>query len=181
MVPIAGRAAAVLVIAALAAAGYAALPWFVAREAMLKGESVSFETGGRDRVFYRTGWSPPHKDGITVRVSRGERSSVHFPLPAKRAYELMLRLDPVAPGLQDRVAVLFNRQMAGVHPSAVESGARRLVLVWNCRNGWCGEGSNELTLVPESVVTAGAAGQRFAWLDPAEKIGVRLWYVRVVR
>jgi hypothetical protein len=35
--------------------------------------------------------------------------------------------------------------------------------------------------VPESIVTAAAAGRRFAWLDPAEKIGVRLWYVRVVR
>ena len=108
------RAAAVLAIAALAAAGYVALPWFVAREAIVKGDSVSFETGGRDRVFYRTGWSPPHNDGITVRVSRGERPSVHFPLPAKRAYELVLRLDPVAPDCQDRVAVLFNRQLAGV-------------------------------------------------------------------
>jgi len=179
-VPIAGKAAAVLGIAALAAAGYAALPWFVAREAMLKGESVSFETGGRDRVFYRTGWSPPHKDGITVRVSRGERSSVHFPLPAKRAYELMLRLDPVAPGSQDRVAVLFNRQMAGLirlqwNPERV--GSYRVELPERMVR----EGSNELTLVPESVVTAGAAGPRFAWLDPAEKIGVRLWYVRVVR
>jgi hypothetical protein len=42
-------------------------------------------------------------------------------------------------------------------------------------------GSNELTLVPESMVAAGAAGPQFAWLDPAEKIGVRLWYVRVVQ
>jgi hypothetical protein len=146
----------------------------------VKGESVSVETGSRDRVFYRSGWSPPHTDAITVRVSRGERASVYFPLPAKRAYEIVLRLDPVAPDSQDRVTVLFNRQLAGVlrlkwNPERV--GSYRLALPEHMVRA----GSNELTLVPESIVTAAAAGPRFAWLHPAEKIGVRLWYVRVVR
>jgi hypothetical protein len=180
VVPIVRRAAAVLVTAALAAAGYAALPWLVIREAIVKGESVSVETGDRDRVFYRSGWSPPRSEGVTVRVSLGERASVHFPLPAKRAWEIVLRLDPVAPDSQDRVTVLFNRHLAGV-----------LRLKWNPeRMGsypltvpahMVRAGSNELTLVPESIVTAGAAGPRFAWLDPAQKIGVRLWHVRVVK
>ena len=157
-----------------------ALPWFVTREAIVKGESVSVETGGRDRVFYRTGWSAPYTDGITARVSRGERASVHFPLPARRAYEIVLRLDPVAPGLQDRVAVLFNRKMAGLirltwNPERV--GSYRLSVPERMVRA----GSNELTLVPESIVTAGAAGPRFAWLDPTEKIGLRVWYVRVVQ
>ena len=143
------RAAAVLAIAALAAAGYVALPWFVTREAIVKGDSVSVETGGRDRVFYRSGWSPPHNDGVTVRVSRGERASVHFPLPAKRAYEIVLRLDPVAPDSQDRVAVLFNRQMAGLmrlkwNPERV--GSYPLTVPEHMVRA----GSNELTLVPES-------------------------------
>jgi hypothetical protein len=180
VVPIARRVAAVVATGSLLAAGYLWLPWFVAREAMVNGESVSIETGARDAVFYRTGWSPPHTDGITVRVTRGERASVFFPLPEKRAYEIVLRLDPVAAGLQDRVAVLFNRNLAG-----------RLRLTWNPERvgsyalqlpeHMVRAGSNELTLVPESIVTAAAAGRRFAWLDPAEKIGVRLWYVRVVR
>jgi hypothetical protein len=180
VVPIARRVAAIVAIGSLLAAGYVWLPWFVAREAMVNGESVSIETGARDAVFYRTGWSPPHTDGITVRVTRGERASVFFPLPEKRAYEIVLRLDPVAAGLQDRVAVLFNRKLAG-----------RIRLTWNPERvgsyalqlpeHMVRAGSNELTLVPESIVTAAAAGRRFAWLDPAEKIGVRLWYVRVVR
>jgi 4-amino-4-deoxy-L-arabinose transferase-like glycosyltransferase len=180
VVPIARRAAAVLAIAALAGVGYLALPWFVTREAIVNGDSVSVGTGARDLVFYRSGWSPPHNDGITVRVSRGERSSVHFPLPAKRAYEIVLRLDPVAPSSQDRVTVLFNRKLAGlIHLkwSPERVGSYRLALPEHMVRA----GSNELTLVPESIVTAGAAGPRFAWLDPAEKIGVRLWYVRVVR
>lgn len=180
VVPVVWRAAAVLAIAALAGVGYMALPWFVTREAIVNGESVSVETGARDRVFYRSGWSPLHTDSITVRVSRGERASVHFPLPAKRSYEIVLRLDPVAPGSQDRVAVLFNRNLAGRirlewNPERV--GSYRLQVPEHMVRA----GSNELTLVPESIVTAGAAGPRFAWLDPAEKIGVRLWYVRVVR
>jgi hypothetical protein len=76
--------------------------------------------------------------------------------------------------------VLFNRKLAG-----------RIRLTWNPERvgsyalqlpeHMVRAGSNELTLVPESIVTAAAAGRRFAWLDPAEKIGVRLWYVRVVR
>ncbi len=180
VVSIATRAAAVLAIAALAAAGYVALPWLVVREAIVKGDSVSIETGARDRVFYRSGWSPPHDDGVTVRVSLGERASVHFPLPAKRAYEIVLRVDPVAPDSQDRVTVLFNRQLAGVlrlkwNPERV--GSYPLTVPEHMVRA----GSNELTLVPETIVAAGAAGPRFAWLDPVQKIGVRLWYVRVVK
>ena len=179
-VPIARRAATVLAVAAASAAVYMSLPWFVTREAIAKGDSVSVETGARDRVFYRSGWSRPHDDGVTVRVSLGERSSVHLPLPARRDYDIVLRVDPVAPGLQDRVAVLVNRKMAGLirlrwNPERV--GSYRLTVPERMVQA----GSNELTLVPESIVTAGAAGPRFAWLDPAEKIGLRLWHVRVVQ
>jgi 4-amino-4-deoxy-L-arabinose transferase-like glycosyltransferase len=180
LLPLARRAAAVLAAAAVAAAGYVWLPWFVARETMVNGESVSIATGRRDSVFYRSGWSPPHTDGITARVSLGERASVFFPLPARRACEIVLRLDPVAPGSQDRVAVLCNRNLAA-----------RIRLTWNPERvgsypltlpaHMVRAGSNELTLVPESLVTAAAAGPRFAWLDPAEKIGLRVWHVRVVR
>jgi hypothetical protein len=180
LVAVVRRTAPVLALAAVAAAVYMSLPWFVAREAIVKGESVSVETGDRGRVFYRSGWSRPHNDGVTVRVSLGERASVHFPLPVRRDYDLVLRVDPVAPGLQDRVAVLFNRKMAGLirlqwNPERV--GSYRLTVPERMVQA----GSNELTLVPESIVTAGAAGPRFAWLDPAEKIGLRVWYVRVVQ
>jgi hypothetical protein len=35
-------------------------------------------------------------------------------------------------------------------------------------------------VVPETLVRASLAGPRFAWLDPADSIGIRLWYVRVL-
>ncbi len=41
-------------------------------------------------------------------------------------------------------------------------------------------GSNEVLIIPDQLVPASTAGPRFAWLDPAERLGVRLWYVRVL-
>jgi hypothetical protein len=86
----------------------------------------------------------------------------------------------VTPTSPEHVDVLFNRHLIG-----------RLRLSWNpervgsyrlrVREEIVTAGSNELILVPSSVMPAGSAGPRFAWLDPAERIGVRLWYVRFSR
>jgi hypothetical protein len=151
----------------------------VVRESIAHGESTSIETGSRDRVFYRNGWSAPHVENITVRVSRNERAFVRLPLPAKRAYQLVIRIDPVTPTIPERVDVVFNRHVVG-----------RLVLAWNpervgsyrmpLRDEVVNAGSNELIIMPSSVTPAGLAGPRFAWLDPADRIGVRLWYVRIL-
>jgi hypothetical protein len=170
---------AVAIVAVLGVATYFVLPWYVIREAIARNESTSVETGDRDRVFYRNGWSPPHIEGITVRVSRTERPVVRIPLPVKRDYDIVLRIDPVAPGTQDRASVLFNRHVVANlrldwNPDRV--GAYRLhVPEW-----MVSAGSNELLIIPNQLVPAATAGPRFAWLDPAERLGVRLWYVRVV-
>ena len=179
ILPLAWRAAAIAAVVALGAAWYLGLPWYVTREAIAHGESTSIETGDRDRVFYRRGWSPPHVENIIVRVSRGERSVVRFPLPARRGYEIVLRIDPVTPTSPEHVDVLFNRHLIG-----------RLRLSWNpervgsyrlrVREAIVSAGSNELILIPSSLVPVSSAGPRFAWLNPTERIGVRLWYVRVL-
>jgi hypothetical protein len=175
------RAAGVAAVATIAAASYMALPWFTAQEAIASGDPVSLEADDRGRVFYREGWSRAHAEGLaTVRVSRAARTSIHIPLPDKRPYEVVLRLDPVAPDRQDRVAVLFNGQLVGRigltwDPQRV--GAHRVALPVE----WVKAGDNEITLVPETTVTAGSAGDRFAWLDPADTIGVRMWYLRVLK
>jgi hypothetical protein len=172
----AGLVAATVLLGWLA---YYGLPWLVTREAIVKGESTSLETGPRDRVFYRAGWSPPHLEGITVRVSFGERSIVHVPLADQRDYAIVLRVDPAAPGVQNRVNVLFNRHFVAslnlsVNPERV--GSYRMLV----RADMVRPGRNELVIIPETLVTAASAGPRFAWLDPGERIGVRLWYVRVL-
>lgn len=158
---------------------YLALPWFVVREAIDRHDDVSIETGTRDAPFFRAGWSPPHRDGVIVRVSQGERAFVRFPLPARRRYEIVLRLDPVAPELQRRVTVLLNRQLLGsphLTWNPERMGSYRLQLP----EAQVRIGANELTIIPETVVPAAAAGPRFAWLDSQQQLGVRLWYVRVL-
>ena len=157
---------------------YLGLPWFVTREAIVKGEATSLETGARDLVFYRSGWFPPRQDGVTVRISRGPRSLVRLPLPQKRACDIVLRLDPVTAAAPSVVHVLFNGHLVGVFrlgsdPQRVGSYRFRVHedMIWR---------RNELAIVPDSLVAAGGAGERFGWIDPAEQIGVRLWYVRVL-
>jgi hypothetical protein len=178
-VPIGRRTALVLAIGTLGVALYVLLPWFVVREAIAKGESTSVETGDRDSVFYRAGWSAPHVEGITVRVSLGPRAVVRLPLPQKRAYDIALRIDPVTPISPEHIDVLFNRTLVG-----------RFRLAWNpdrvgtyrvhAREDIVNKGSNELVLIPSATTSTAAAGPRFAWLDPSASLGVRLWYVRVV-
>jgi hypothetical protein len=179
LLPLVWRAAAIAAVALLGTAWYLGLPWYVTREAIAHGESTSIETGDRDRIFYRSGWSAPHLENITVRVSRDQRGVVRLPLPQRRAYDIVLRIYPVTPTAPEQVDVLFNRHLVGRlrlswNPERV--GSYRLTL----REDIVTAGSNELILVPTSVMPAASAGPRFAWLNPAERIGIRLWYVRVL-
>lgn len=177
------RALAVgVAIAALAVAfpfAYAAMPWLVVRETIAKGEDVSIETGGRDAIFYTQGWSPVRQESIFVRVSEGERSVVRVPLPSRRDYDIVLRVDPVMPDMQQRLNVLFNGRFVArlnltVNPERVGSYRVRIT------PDQVREGRNELALVPDVLVAAGSAGPRFSWLAPDTRIGIRLWYVRVL-
>src|SRR4029079_14693921 len=159
---------------------YSALPWYVAREGIARGEAVNIETGPRDGVFDRGGWSALRQDGaVMARVSQQPQATLHFPLPAVKPYEIVLRFDPVAPDIQQRVTVLFNRQLLGTlrmswNPDRM--GSYRLSLPV----AWTRAGDNEITLVPDTLVAASTGGPRYAWLDPSEKLGVRIWYLRVL-
>jgi 4-amino-4-deoxy-L-arabinose transferase-like glycosyltransferase len=177
---VARRAISLAALVAAAVAVYASLPWFAALEATGKGNAVTIAAGERDRVFYRSGWSAPHADGnVTARVSERLQTTVHFPLAAARAYTVVLRLDPVVPDVQQRLTVLFNRQLIGAlrlswSPDRVGSYSVALPAAW------VRKGENEITLVPEPMVAAGSAGPRYGWLDPAQQVGVRFWYLRIL-
>jgi hypothetical protein len=166
-------------IVALAYAMYAVLPWFSVREAIAKGDDVSIETGSRDATFFGPGWSAPYADGKTFRVSQSERAIVRIPLPARRTYQIVLRLDPVAPDRQHRAVVLLNRQLLATllltwNPDRV--GAYPLQLPFDKVRA----GSNELTIVPDTLVPAASAGPLFVSRAPQDLLGVRIWYVRVL-
>ena len=164
---------------AIATTVYLALPWFVVRETIAAGADVSVETGGRDATFFGAGWSNPYADGRTFRVSRSEEAIIRLPLPERRAYQVVLRLDPVAPDRQRRAVVLLNRQLLAT-----------LILTWNPdRVGSyplllpadkIRVGRNELTIVPDTLVAARSIGAAYPSRHPDDQMGVRLWYVRVL-
>lgn len=172
-------AAAVALVLLSLACMVAVLPWFVVRETLAHREDVSIEAGWRDWAFFGGGWTAPHDDGVVVRVARADRALVRLPLPRGPAYEIALRLDPLVPAVQHRVAVLFNRQLVARFqltwdPARV--GTYRFHLDADRVRAW----SNELAIVSETRVPAASAGPRFGWLDPDARVGVRLWYVRVL-
>lgn len=160
--PLARRTVAVAALALAATAIYLALPWFVVREAIDLNESVSVEAGGRDLIFFRSGWLAPQPHGnVTTRTSRAARAIVHFPLTDVDDYDVVLRVDPVDPTPAAAAMVLFNGQIArgfnfGTSPDRI--GSYRLTLP----RQWQKNGDNEL-----AIATTGAAG-------------VRLWQVRLI-
>lgn len=173
------RIAVLLVLAMGGGALYYALPWLVVREALRLNEDVSIETGPRDRLFFPAGWTRPHPDGVMVRVSTGSPAVVRLPLPARRDYDVVLRLDPLDPGRQARAAVLFNRHLIasvalGLDPARMGSYRMRLP------RAQVRIGSNELAIVPDVAVPAASVGPRWGWIDPAQQVGIRLWYVRLL-
>jgi hypothetical protein len=104
---------------------------------------------------------------------------VRFPLPARRDYKLVLRVDPVAPEARQLVRLQLNRRPLGVidlgwNPDRV--GSYQVEMPADIVRA----GSNQLLLMPEPLLPAGSAGPRFAWLPPDERIGVRVWYIRVL-
>jgi hypothetical protein len=176
----ASRTATLAAIASVACAVYLAMPWFVGRETLARGQDLMVGPGARDLTFFRRDWSPPQTEGIaTVRVSLTERAVVWLPIPSVRAYEVVLRFDPVSPELQHRVSVLLNRQFiatVGLGYDAQRVGSYRIGLPKEHVRA----GANELMLIPDVIVPRAAAGPRFAWVPAGDRLGVRLWYVRLL-
>jgi hypothetical protein len=174
------RTAAVAAVVAAGCGLYLAMPWLVVREVLARGHDATVGAGPRDGTFFRRGWSPPHADGtVTARVSLADRAVVWIPLPARRAYDVVLRFDPVSPELQHRVVVLLNQHViaqlnVGWDPQRV--GGYRVQFP----EQYVKAGANELALVPDVLVPRAAAGARFEWVPGGEHFGVRLWHVRLL-
>ena len=167
------------VLAVSARWAYDAIRWLVVRETIAAAEDVSVAADTRDTIFWTRGWSEPRGTGVVTRVSRGERSTILLPLPAKRDYDLVLRVDPVAPGTGQRLNVVFNGQFVrrfGLDYDPQRVGAYQLRIPAAHVRAW----RNHLTLLPEPTIAAASAGPAYAWMAPNEQIGIRVWYVRVL-
>ena len=62
--------------------GYVSLPYLVARESLHYGLTTSIDTGGRDWLLHKEGWSAARRDGAVVaRVVIGDQATIRFPHP----------------------------------------------------------------------------------------------------
>ena len=165
--------------AVLAVVGYLSLPYFVARESLQYGLTTSIDTGERDWLFYRRGWSAPRRDGAVVaRVVIGDQATIRFPIPERRAYRLTLRVDPATPERPRRVVLWLNGRLLfpfglAWNPTRVGSYSVDVspdLLV---------RGANELKLVADGMVPASDAGPQYAWLPPSTSVSLRVWYLRL--
>ena len=172
-------AAGVGLLVVLAIVGYMSLPYFVARESLQYGLTTSIDTGERDWIFYRQGWSATRREGAVVaRVVIGDRATIRFPIPERRAYRLTLRADPATPERPRRVVLWLNGRLLfpfglGFDPSRV--GTYSVDVSADLLR----QGSNELRLVTDATVPASTAGPRYAWLPPTTSVSLRVWYLRL--
>jgi hypothetical protein len=170
---------AAIAAAGLAVAAYRQLPYYVAREAVKDGVPASVIAGDRDAVFFGPGWSDARPAGnVTTRVSVADRAIVKLPLPDVRPYDLVLRLDPVAPDRQGTFVVLLNGRMLGRLPftwDPLRVGFYRMAVAPD----FVRPGPNRLSLVAEPTVSPALVRDRYPFLESFTQAGVRLWYVRI--
>jgi hypothetical protein len=168
-----------LAIILLAAAWTWGMPYAIVRESIARGEAAIIRAGGRDRMFLADGWSDLVVTGnVTARFATKPSATIRVPLPERRLYKVLMRIDPLYyPGaLPQRVQVDLNGK-----PFTV------LSLAWNPER--VGEyeltipasavdvGPNILTLHSERMTPIGRAGDAYREIPRDREVGVRLWYV----
>jgi hypothetical protein len=155
------------------------MPYAIVRESIARGEAAIIRAGGRDRMFLADGWSDLVVTGnVTARFATKPSATIRVPLPERRLYKVLMRIDPLYyPGaLPQRVQVDLNGK-----PFTV------LSLAWNPER--VGEyeltipasavdvGPNILTLHSERMTPIGRAGDAYREIPRDREVGVRLWYV----
>lgn len=156
------------------------IPYLVARESLEAGEPASVGAGPNDSVFFKEGWSDLVRGGnVVARLGTGMRSTIWLPLPERRPYRLVIRMDPLpfeeAP--PQRVRVFLDRHTIGV-----------FTLDWNPERvgaytvdipaGLVPAGRTRLELMPDHVRPLDKI-DAFPELPRSLAAGFRLWYVRL--
>jgi hypothetical protein len=173
------------VCASILAAGwllYLTMPYFVIREALAAGETVSIGVSDRDRLFFRARWSEPSGSGnVFVRVAIADRVSIRLPLPRPVDHLLTLRMDapqPEDPAYQPKVTVFLDNHTIGhvrFTYDPLRVGAYRMTVPGHL----AGRSFSRLDLVASHTIRADRSGPRFAWLPGETPVAFYLWYVRV--
>ena len=166
---------------ALATLWWRLAPYYIVRESLLLGRPTPVIAGARDAAFFKTGWSTESVTGsVHARFGLEPWSRLIVPLPEKRPYALVLRMDPLP--FDDlppqRVRVMLNGKaigqfqlawdpnLVGRYPLEVPADLVR-------------PGANELTLHPEYTVPAAQVADRYPSIATAGRVGFRFWNILI--
>ena len=158
--------AAAVVAVAVWAVFWRVTPPVLFERALRAGTQATVMAGDRDGSFFGGEWSRVVRSGtIATRVAAGARATMEMPLPAGRAYDVLLRVDPsqapMLPGAApQRIQLLLNGRLLGAcDPQSLPDrvGICRFTLPADAVRG----GVNRMTLVTE------------------QPSGFRVWYARV--
>lgn len=115
---LASRRTAVWLCVALAALWFAiqGLYYLSTREALAAGSPATIAAGLRDEMLFGDGWSEPIDTGnFSVRRTSPPGGRLEVPLLGNRAHEILLRMEPGAPGAPNPVVrVVLNETVLGV-------------------------------------------------------------------
>jgi len=155
-------------------------PYYVARESLQVGDSTSISAGPDDQVFFTKGWTDLVKAGqVVARLAEAEHAEIAVPLPARREYRLVIRMDPLpfpnAPPQRVRVSVdgrdlgtlelTWNPQRVGAYTITVPADV--------------GPGRHRLAFTADYLAEMAGVGDMYPEIDRSKKVGFRLWYVRL--
>jgi hypothetical protein len=155
-------------------------PYFVARESLQVGDSTSIAAGPDDQVFFTKGWTDLVKAGqVVARLAESNRAEIAVPLPARREYRLVIRMDPLpfpnAPPQRVRVT-LDGRDLGTMQltwdPQRV--GAYTLTIPAEV-----GTGRHRLEFSADYLSEMAGVGDMYPEIDRSKQVGFRLWYVRL--
>ena len=157
------------------------IPFLVAGESLRVGNSTSVAAGPDDAVFFTEGWSELVRGGAVVaRLSTRRIATIKLPLPERRPYRLVLRMDPIVPDATppQRVRVFLGGHAVGI-----------FTLTWNPERvgaytidipaGLVPPGRTPLELMVDDLVPLAQAGNAFPELPRDLQAAFRLWYVRL--
>ncbi len=157
------------------------MPYFVARETLRRGEPVTLGAGSRDRAFFVDGWTALAREGnVTARLAAGERATLVIPLPLRRAYHVVLRMDPLpfAASPPQRVrASLEGRALA--EWTLVYSSDRVGTYEFDIPADAVAPGRRRLDLAADFARLMEETGGAFPEIPRDQSAAFRLWYARI--
>ena len=158
------------------------MPYFVERESLRRGEAVTIGASDRDRAFFVDGWTALAREGnVTARLAAGDRATLMIPLPDRRAYHLVLRMDPLPfqGSPPQRVRVLLEGRALAEWPLAF-SPERVGAYEFDIPADAVVPGRRRLELVADFAKPMEETGGAFPEIPRDQPAAFRLWYVRVI-